>query len=223
MPFFIDDFLLSFLYTFITFPILYPICVFVLLPILILVVVIFIVPKLSNILPAQNQSYEMVRCTYKTFYYEASDGIRIACDLYLPELDVSNTISSSSSTATKDDLNHFFTSERKYPVIIAPSRYTRSLRIHWIFRFLQFFGGKPFSLVDNQFIKAFLDEGLAVVVYDIRGAGGSEGFQSFLFHDREIQDGDEIGIIIIFYYHYLTDYYYYQLNSSKMLPSARVK
>ena len=162
-----------------------------LLPLFILLVVILVYHKLSNILPAQNQQYEMKRCTYKTFYFETSDGIRIACDLYLPELDVSSTIS-SSDTVPKDDLNQFFASERKYPVMVAPSRYTRSLRIHWIFRYIEFFGGKPFSLVDNQFIKAFLDEGLAVFVYDIRGCGCSEGFSSFLFNDREIQDGDEI-------------------------------
>jgi len=37
-----------------------------------------------------------------------------------------------------------------------------------------------------------LDEGLAVFLYDIRGCGCSEGTQSFLFNDREIQDGHEI-------------------------------
>jgi predicted acyl esterase len=51
----------------------------------------------------------------------------------------------------------------------------RSARMWWPFSRLPDAGGKPFSLVDNDLVRAYLKQGWAVVLYDIRGGGASQG------------------------------------------------
>lgn len=76
--------------------------------------------------------------------------------------------------------------------MIGASRYYRSLRIWWPFNLLPFFGAKPFSLIDHEYVKGFLDEGCAVVVFDVRGGGASFGTQQYPWWPREREDIDEL-------------------------------
>ena len=120
---------------------------------------------LPGILRWNNHEYEM-----KSFYLTMSDGVKIAADLYLP-------------------LNP--QSGPSYPCILHQSRYQRSTTLHWPFHYLVN-GGRPFNLINTNYFKAFLDQGLAVISMDVRGSGASFGHMTCPWHIREQQDSFEM-------------------------------
>jgi hypothetical protein len=118
-------------------------------------------------------SYDISKARYNSMYFKASDDVELALDIWLPE---------KKSTSSLES----------FPVMLNAARYYRSCRVWWPFSYLRFFGGKPFSLLDQDFISSFLSDGIAVVVYDIRGAGASFGIQSQPWSPREVLDSEEI-------------------------------
>lgn len=120
--------------------------------------------------PAGFQEHDLSITSWKTLYLKMSDGIDIAVDIWLPQKD----------------------SSCSYPVVINFARYYRSCRLWWPFLSFNLFQGKPFALLEHESVKGFLAEGIAVVVYDVRGSGASLGVCKYPWWPREREDSKEI-------------------------------
>lgn len=99
------------------------------------------------------------------------DGVKIACDLRLPE-------------ALEDG--------RKIPTIVHQTRYLRSIQLRRPYRW--FTGGKPYDHTGlyRKRRRLFLDNGYAWMDVDVRGSGASFGVWICPWSMFEIRDGAEI-------------------------------
>lgn len=91
---------------------------------------------------------------YKKMYFTASDGCRIAMDIWMP----------------KDTL----TKKRRLSCVLNQSRYYRAFRLYEPCATL-FAGGKPFLPQKGPFKDEFIKANMIYVTYDIRGSGASYG------------------------------------------------
>ena len=98
-----------------------------------------------------------------------SDGAEIAVDVWLPSR-----------------------AEQKYPVMVNAARYYRSFSLWWPFSKLKILGNKPFPGLEFSFVRGFLAENIAVVIYDVRGSGASTGTNKCPWWPREREDASEI-------------------------------
>ncbi|EFC42602.1 predicted protein [Naegleria gruberi] len=96
------------------------------------------------------------------------DGVKIACDLYLPYRAVNE--------------NH------RLPTLLHITRYNRSFKVNFPFNYLF---GEKLSIRGIPF-KKFVARGYAVVSCDTRGTGASFGSRPYDFHRDEVQDFGEI-------------------------------
>ena len=113
--------------------------------------------------------FELANSVYISTYKTMSDGVLIAIDIWLPNK-----------------------SGEPFPVMINAARYYRSSRLWWPFSSLRAFGGKPFSMLEFLSVKGYLAEGMAVVLYDVRGSGASFGTNNYPWWPRERDDSVEI-------------------------------
>lgn len=105
---------------------------------------------------------------YSSFYLEMRDGIKIACDLYLPK---------------------GLEEEAKIPTILQQTRYVRSMRAKFPLNLLIH---PVLASVGEDEIEYFTKRGYAYVVVDVRGTGASFGTRAMEFSIPEIKDGKEV-------------------------------
>ncbi len=105
---------------------------------------------------------------YSSFYLEMRDGIKIACDLYLPKK---------------------LEEDAKIPAILQQTRYVRSMRAKFP---LNLFIHPVLASVSEEEIEYFTKRGYAYMVVDVRGTGASFGTRAMEFSMPEIKDGEEI-------------------------------
>jgi hypothetical protein len=84
MPFFLDDAALIIVHSLICTAAV-PLTLFIGLPIFLLIYYTFLRSKLSSVPSTRAAPFDISGATYVTFYFEASDGVRLAVDLWLPQ------------------------------------------------------------------------------------------------------------------------------------------
>ncbi|CAK4611183.1 unnamed protein product [Aphanomyces euteiches] len=115
----------------------------------------------------ETKSSDATEFTMTSQYVTMRDGTRIAIDLYLP------------------------TQGSTFSCVLNQSRYHRSMSLRWPWRLLAN-DGRPFNFINSRYFKRMVQEGFAVVVMDVRGAGASFGKLEHPWSLTERQDSADI-------------------------------
>lgn len=108
-----------------------------------------------------------------SFYISMRDSVNIAVDLYLPR-------------GLEED--------KKIPLIMQLTRYTRSLRLKWPWRWFVPYYISPGLKEEIEF---FIRHGYAYMIIDARGSGASFGNRPIEFSPEEIRDAYDIAEWVI--------------------------
>lgn len=105
---------------------------------------------------------------YRSFYHTASDGVRLAVDVFLPKKR---------------------TAGEKFPAILYLTRYVRSLEGK---AFIKWLRDPILGQIGDKEIKFFTSHGYACIIMDARGSGASGSYRDMDFSHAEIRDASEI-------------------------------
>ncbi len=114
---------------------------------------VMILPRRPSTLPtvASSALLNLKDVQYRNFYHTAADGTRLAVDVWLPPAYTTTSSSSSSSSSCQQ-----VETEKKVGCIFHQARYYRSFKLWGPANMAR--GGRPISLINNQYFEVRLNE-----------------------------------------------------------------